>query len=91
MQDGAARADCPKVWKTLMSIDISRKQDDKVQRTLICPAAAGVPCEGQALALRLRRRAARATVVRGPVPRDLSLILAILRILAILLQTRDNY
>ena len=28
-----------------------------------------VPCEGQALALRLRRRAARATVVRRPVPR----------------------
>ena len=26
-------------------------------------------CEGQALALRLRRRADRATVVRGPVPR----------------------
>ena len=41
-----------------------------------------VPCEGQALALRLRRRAARATVVRGPVPRNRALILAIL------LQTR---
>ena len=37
-----------------------------------------VHCEGQALALRLRRRATRATVVRGPVPRDRSLILAIL-------------
>ena len=35
-------------------------------------------CEGQALALRLRRRASRATVVRGPVPRYRSLILAIL-------------
>ena len=46
-----------------------------------------VPCEGQALALRLRRRAAQATVVRGPVPRNHSLILAILFILAILLQT----
>ena len=44
-------------------------------------------CEGQALALRLRRRAARATVVRGPVPRDRFLILHILHILAILLQT----
>ena len=46
-----------------------------------------VPCEGQALALRLRRRAARATVVRGPVPRNRAPILAILIILAILLQT----
>ena len=41
-------------------------------------------CEGQALALRLRRRAVRTTVVRGPVPRDHSPILAIL---SILLQT----
>ena len=38
----------------------------------------------------LRRRAARATVVRGPVPRDRSLILAILQILAILLQRRES-
>ena len=30
-------------------------------------------------------------VVRGPVPRDRALILSILSILAILLQTRDNY
>ena len=61
-------------------------------------------CEGQALALRgpgvrffgaLRGTGPRATgagarffVARGPVPRDCSLILAILFILAILLQTR---
>ena len=56
-------------------------------RTLICSGGCDA-CEGQALALRLRRRAARATVVRGPVPRARSLILAILSILAILLQTR---
>ena len=66
---------------------ISRNKMTRSERTLMCPAA-GVHCEGQALALRLRRRAARATVVRGPVPRDRSLILAILCILAILLQTR---
>ena len=47
-------------------------------------------CEGQALALRLRRHADRATVVRGPVPRDRSLILNILHILAILIQTRER-
>ena len=70
-----------------------------MQRLLRCmrgtgPRATGtearffsVPCEGQALALRLRRRAARATVGRGPVPRNHSPILAILIILAILLQT----
>ena len=44
-----------------------------------------MPCEGQALAL--RGRGVRFFVVRGPVSRDLSLILAILIILAILLQT----
>ena len=69
-------------------------------RTLICNGCCDA-CEGQALALRLRRRADRATVVRGPsrlYPRDAgfpasptlppqSLILDILQILAILLQT----
>ena len=88
-------------------------------------AAAAVPCEGQALALRgpgdafffgalrgtgprttgaggafffgaLRGTGPRTTgpgcvffVVRGPVPRNRFLILAILQILAILLQTRE--
>ena len=33
-QDGAAREYGTKVWKTLMSIDISRKQDDKVREDL---------------------------------------------------------
>ena len=33
---GAARAYGPKVWKTLMSIDISRKQDAKVRLDLFC-------------------------------------------------------
>ena len=42
-------------------------------------------CEGQALALRAPRRVF--FVARGPVSRDCSLILAILAILAILLQT----
>ena len=46
-----------------------------------------VPCEGQALAL--RGRGCVFFVVRGPVPRDRSLILSILFILAILLQTRE--
>ena len=69
-----------------MSIESQQEQDNKVQRTLICSGFCDA-CEGQALALRLRRRAARATVVRGPVPRDRSLILFILQILAILLQT----
>ena len=45
-----------------------------------------VPCEGQALALRVS--GCVFFVVRGPVSRDRSLILAILIILAILLQTR---
>ena len=61
---------------------ILRRED--VCNVLVADA---VRCEGQALALRLRRGAARAAVVRGPVPRNRSLILAILIILAILLQT----
>ena len=44
-----------------------------------------VPCEGQALAL--RGPGCVFFVVRGSVPRDRALILAILQILAILLQT----
>ena len=39
LQDGSAREDCPKVWKTLMSIDISRLQDDKVREDLNRPRA----------------------------------------------------
>ena len=61
---------------------MTRSDRTLIRRSGFCDA-----CEGQALALRLRRRAARATVVRGPVPRNRSLILAILIILAILLQT----
>ena len=33
---GAAWEDGPKVWKTLMSIAISRNYDAKVRRTLMC-------------------------------------------------------
>ena len=61
---------------------MTRSDRTLIRRSGFCDA-----CEGQALALRLRRRAARATVVRGPVPRDRALILSILIILAILLQT----
>ena len=75
-----------KVWKTLMSIEISNNKVLRSVRTLICSGGCGA-CEGQALALRLRRRAVRTTVVREPVPRYRFLILAILAILAILLQT----
>ena len=85
-QDRAAWAYGPKVWKTLMSIEISRNKMLRSERTLICHAVAAMPCEGQALALRVPRRF---FVVRGPVPRDRSLILFILPILAILLQTRE--
>ena len=53
-----------KVWKTFMSIEISRNERLRSERTLMCPAAAGVPCEGQALALRAPRRVF--FVVRGP-------------------------
>ena len=74
------------------------REDLNVQRRLGCmrgtgPRATGLgvrffgACEGQALALRLRRRADRATVVRWPVRRNRVLILFILFILAILLQT----
>ena len=35
-----------------MSIDISRNAEKRSERTLMCPAAAAVHCEGQALALR---------------------------------------
>ena len=52
----------------------------------MCPSAAAVPCEGQALALRVPG-GAFFRCMRGTGPRDLSLILAILQILAILLQT----
>ena len=37
LQDGAARADGPKVWKTFMSIDISRNKMTRSERTLIGP------------------------------------------------------
>ena len=47
-----------------------------------------LPCEGQALALRVPGRVF--FVVRGPVSRDRFLILAILAILAILIQTRER-
>ena len=69
-----------------MSIDISGDKMTRSERTLICSGFCDA-CEGQALALRLRRRAVRATVVRGPVLRDRALILSILSILAIPLQT----
>ena len=36
MQDGAARACGAKVWKTLMSIDISRNAEKRSERTLMC-------------------------------------------------------
>ena len=39
-----------------MSIDISRNERLRSERTLICHAAAGVHCEGQALALQVPRR-----------------------------------
>ena len=52
MQDGAARAYGPKVWKTLMSIDISRNDDDKVREDLNMRSGFCDACEGQALALR---------------------------------------
>ena len=68
-----------------MSIDISKNKRLRSERTLICRGFCGA----------LRGTGPRATgaggcvffVGRGPVPRDLSLILAILSILAILLQT----
>ena len=82
---GAAWARGEKVWKTLMSIDISRNKRLRSDRTLMCPAAAGVPCEGQALAL--RGPGCVFFVVRGTGPRNRFLILAILQILAILLQS----
>ena len=47
-------------------------------------------CPPRSLALREGQNTIHPTVVRGPVPRDLSLILAILIILAILLQTRET-
>ena len=53
-------------------------------RTLMCSGGCGA-CEGQALALRVSGRVF--FIARGPVSRDLSLILSILAILAILLQT----
>ena len=53
---GAARAYGPKVWKTLMSIASAGNKRLRSDRTLICAAAAGMPCEGQALALRAPRR-----------------------------------
>ena len=81
---GAARASGPKVWKTLMSIDAQQEQDAKVREDLNMPRGGCDACEGQALALRAPRRF---FVVRGPVPRNRSLILQILAILAILLQT----
>ena len=73
-----------------MSIDAQREQEDKVREDLNRHSGFCDACEGQALALRLRRRAARATVMRGPVPRNRSLILDILHILAILFQTRER-
>ena len=64
-----------------------QKQGEKVREDLNVPRGWGA-CEGQALALRLRRRAAQAPVRRGPSRRDRFLILSILFLLAILLQTR---
>ena len=42
LQDGAARASGPKVWKTLMSIDISRNKEKRSERTLMCPRLGSV-------------------------------------------------
>ena len=81
---GAARAYGPKVWKTFMSIDISENKRLRSARTLICSGSSA--CEGQALALRGAGRVFFGAL-RGTGPRDCSLILAILFILAILLQT----
>ena len=75
------------VREDLNVYSISRNKRTRSDRTLMRRGGWGA-CKGQALALRLRRRADRAAVVRGPVPRDRSLILDILIILAILLQTR---
>ena len=76
-----------KVRRTLMSIDISRHTEKRSERPLICSGCWDA----------LRGTGPRATgaggcvffVVRGPVPRNRALILAILSILAILLQTID--
>ena len=65
LQDGAAWACGEKVWKTLMSIETAGNKMTRSERTLM-RSGFWDACEGQALALRLRRRAARATVGRGP-------------------------
>ena len=77
--------------KGLEDLNVYRNQQQqgvKVRRTLICSGGCDA-CEGQALALRAPRRVF--FVVRGPVSCDLHLILAILSILAILLQTRETF
>ena len=64
-----------------MSIDISNNKVLRSARTLICSGGWGA-CEGQALALRGPGRVF--FVVRGSIPRNRALILAIL------LQTRET-
>ena len=68
-----------------MSIEISRHTEKRSERTLICSSGCNA-CEGQALAL--QEPGCVFFVVRGTGPRNRCLILAILHILAILLQTR---
>ena len=76
-----------KVWKTLMSIDISRNKRLRSERTLICNGCCGAL---RGTGPRTTGTEARFFLVRGPVLRDRLLILSILSILAILLQTRER-
>ena len=76
--------------KGLEDLNVYRNQQQqgvKVRRTLI-GTAAGVRARDRPS--RYGGRGAFSFVVQGTVPRDLSLILCILRILAILLQTRET-
>ena len=78
----------PKGLEDLNVYRDSRNTMQRSDRTFICSGCCDA-CEGQALALQAPGRFF--FVVRESVRRDRSLILATLTILAILLQTRDNY
>ena len=88
-QDGQDVRDLQDERQVREDLNVYRYQQEcgeKSERPLICSGFCDAR-EGQALALRGPRRVF--FVVRGPVLRNRSLILAILIILAILLQTRE--
>ena len=65
LQDGGCSGIRSKGLEDLNVYSISRNERLRSDRTLMRRGGWGA-CEGQALALRLRRRADRAAVVRGP-------------------------